>query len=196
MFRHGAHHENIESASGASVRPTSTRPRPSSRSNMRALVGTLADDAWLPLLRMQIQIGMRDVQIAADHERLRRGRRLRPLHERLPRKSDLRGEVLAAVRHVDRRHPDVRHARRSDRATRSRTSGCTKPAAPARRAGSRKSRRPSSRRVRASGTSSLRARRAGRQLVGPRLDLLQADDVGVHRARSSRSPAGRARGCR
>ena len=62
----------------------------------------------LPLLRVHVHVGARDVQVAAQDERL--ARRLKLRREAVERfeEAHLGGEVLAAVRHVDRRDGRLR----------------------------------------------------------------------------------------
>ena len=113
MLRHGAHHVNRPSLSGSSARPTSTRPRPRIRSMQRALLRQLADRARLALLRVDVALGARDVHVAAAARAAPpaacdAGVRVHRLEE-----PHLGGEVLAAVRHVDRR--DGQRRRRVDR---------------------------------------------------------------------------------
>src|SRR5437867_4395705 len=84
----------------------------------RALFRQLADRAGLALLGMHVSVRPRDVQVAAQHEltpaRLKRARvRVHRVEE-----PHLGGEVLAAVRHVHRRHGHLAdagaHRRRDD----------------------------------------------------------------------------------
>src|SRR6266568_1036840 len=75
----------------------------------RALVRALADRALLPFLRVHVQVGPRDVEVARDDEGpARRARLAREGGERLE-EPQLRRIVLPAVRDVDRR--DRRAAR-------------------------------------------------------------------------------------
>ena len=103
MLRHGAHQVNRPSLSGSSARPRSTSPRPRMRSMMRALFRQLADRARLSLFRMHVAVGARDVHVAAaatsgPPARLQR----RGVFVHRLEKPHLGGEVLAAVRDVDR----------------------------------------------------------------------------------------------
>ena len=83
------------------------------RSSSARSSGTLADDVRLPLLRVDVAVGARDVEVAAEDEAAgRRARRRRPAVQRLE-EAHLGGEVLAAVGHVDRRDRDVAADRRS-----------------------------------------------------------------------------------
>ncbi len=89
-------------------------PVPDDALDDRPLVGTLADDVWLALLRVHVRVGPRHVEVAAEDERpcrrlLLRGEQVERLEE-----LHLGGKVLAAVRHVDRGHGEARQARRHD----------------------------------------------------------------------------------
>ena len=103
MLRHGAHQVNRPSLSGSSVRPTSTRPLPMIRSRIARSSGS-----W-PMARGFRSFGCTSRSVRATFRSphstsgpsgspAARGvgvHRLEELH--------LGGEVLAAVRHVDRR---------------------------------------------------------------------------------------------
>jgi len=72
-----------------------------------ALLGALADDAGLALAGMNVDIGMRNIQVAAQHDlpsfRMQAARPLgEPLQER-----ELRGVILAAVGDVHRRENEI-----------------------------------------------------------------------------------------
>jgi hypothetical protein len=144
----------------------------------RPLLGPLADGARLAFLRVKVLVGVRHVEVAADDQwRTRAPRFTRPRHELLE-EPHLGREVLSAVRHVHRRHPDVgelhgqhprleverwMHEARRLRRQRllhedrdARVAAVTVPPAPV----------------------AFRLEQQRRQLIGPRLDLLQADDVG------------------
>ena len=73
----------------------------------RALLRELSDGLGLALLRVDVDFGARDVQVAAEDElAAARGKRRRVRVQRLE-EAHLGGEVLAAVRHVDRRHGQI-----------------------------------------------------------------------------------------
>ena len=103
MFRHGAHQVNSWSFSGSSARPHVDQAVGDDPFEQFALVRELADRVRLALLRMHVDVGARDVQVAAEDERRCRRRHVRG--ELLERREEphLRGKVLAAVRHVHRR---------------------------------------------------------------------------------------------
>jgi len=81
-----------------------------------SLIGPDADGARLEFLRMNVLVGDRDVEIAAhDQELAGLFARARPALE-LAEERHLRDEVLAAVRHVDRRPPNAGDVRLDDAA--------------------------------------------------------------------------------
>ena len=69
----------------------------------RTFVGPLADDVRLPLLGMHVHVGAGDIEIAAEDERLSRRFVIRDEQLECVQESHLRFEILAAVRHIDRR---------------------------------------------------------------------------------------------
>ena len=77
MLRQGAHQVKRPSSSGARARPTSTSPSPMICSSSARSSRQLADGAGLALLRMNVHIGARDVQVAADDQRPAVGSRCR-----------------------------------------------------------------------------------------------------------------------
>ena len=88
MLRHGAHQVNRPSLSGSSVAADVHQPAADDLLDQRALLGQLADRARLPLFRMHVAVGARDVQVAAEHEQPavaleRRGERVERLEERI-----------------------------------------------------------------------------------------------------------------
>ena len=113
MLRHGAHQVNRPSLSGSSARPTSTRPRPMMRSSSARSSGS-----W-PIARGLRSFGCTSRSVRATFRSphstsvppgalKRRGVGVQRLEE-----PHLGGEVLAAVRHVDRRDGQVADRRRS-----------------------------------------------------------------------------------
>ena len=63
---------------------------------------------------MHVHVGAGHVQVAAQHERLARGRELGGVGVHRLEETHLGGEVLAAVGHVDRRHGGLRQPHRDD----------------------------------------------------------------------------------
>ena len=125
------------------------------------------------------RVGARDVQVAAEHERPAARLQRRGVGVHRLEKPHLGREILAAVRHVDR--GDGQSATAASTVTmrfsKSNVRMGERRAARAQSLADVQARRPSSPCRRASSTSSPRARRARRDLVGGGLDLLQADDV-------------------
>ena len=179
MLRHGAHHVNSPSLSGSSARPTSTRPRPRMRSISARSSGSWPIARGLRSFGMHVEVGARDVQVAAEDEPAARGARTARAYasERLE-EAHLRREVLAAVRHVDRRDGQVADGRPRRCGSRSRTAGCVNAGARAsdrllhvqRDAGVALAAVPVA-------PVALEVAERRRDLVGRGLDLLQADDV-------------------
>ena len=64
-----------------------------------------------PFLRMHVHVGARDVQIAAQDERLTRVVELRRVRVEGFEKAHLGRKILAAVGHVNRRDRGLRHDR-------------------------------------------------------------------------------------
>ena len=96
------------------------------RSSSVALLGELADRVRLALLRVHVHLGPRHVQVAGQHDGAARRLRLpRVLVHRLE-EPHLRGEVLAAVGHVDRRDVQVREAAATTMRVSKSKSGCEK----------------------------------------------------------------------
>src|SRR5262245_32680820 len=80
----------------------------------RPFVLTLTDDAGSPFLRMASPVGTSDGDVTAQHERKRRRLEFRRVGIERFEKSHLRGKVLAAVGHVDRRERRQRKTRGDD----------------------------------------------------------------------------------
>ena len=181
-------------SSPPAARASGRRPRGPTEQPIEhgALVGTLADDAWLPLFRVQIEIGVRDVQIAAEHERLRRGRRLAahwtssrgsPSWRRSPCRRSARRPTPPGRRHstvndprleVERRMREARRLRRDAPAHENRdarVAAVSVPAAPV----------------------VFGLEEQGRQLVGPRLVSCRQTMSGASRAIQSITWPARAR---
>ncbi len=127
----------------------------------RAFLGTLADEAVVALLGVDVHLGARDVEVAAQHDAIAgRAQRGRVRRHRLE-EAHLGGEVLAAVGHVDRRDQRARHAHRRRCASRRRSPGARTSAGPASTPCARAARRPNSPSCRASSTSSRRSSPTG-----------------------------------
>ena len=105
MLRHGAHHVNIWSFSGSSARPTSTSPWPMIRSSC-----SRSDGSWPMIVGFRSfgctsMSGTGNVQIAAHDQR----RGPSAIGDELlegGEEAHLGLEILAAIRHVDRRDGD------------------------------------------------------------------------------------------
>ena len=69
MLRQGGHHVNSWSLSGSSVRPTIDEALGQQAIEERPFLRQLADDRVLALLRVHVDVAVRDVQVAAEHER-------------------------------------------------------------------------------------------------------------------------------
>ena len=76
--------------------------------DQRSFVGPLSDDARLPFFRVHVHVGPCDVHVAAKDERYSRRAGFRCKRRHRLEKPHLRGEILAAIRHVDRGHCYVR----------------------------------------------------------------------------------------
>ena len=69
MLRHGAHQVNRSAFSGSKRAVHVDEAAAEDPLDQRALLGQLADAARLALLGMHVDVGARDVQVAAEHER-------------------------------------------------------------------------------------------------------------------------------